>query len=104
MAEEKEAQAKSGTRISPTTGIIGTGEQLSRTAQNYGRILAETVTQAHDVGTLAENALEIDQVSAWVDECLADVERAREKMSRDQNEIDRLKSETRIMIARLLAA
>ena len=45
---------------------------------------------------------EDEELNALITECMADVERAREKMGKDQLEIDRLKSETRMMIARLL--
>ena len=45
-----------------------------------------------------------DELQAFVAESLAKVERAREKMKRDQAEIDQLKAETRSMISKLLAA
>lgn len=44
------------------------------------------------------------EVSGVIAKCIADIERDREQMKKDQEDIDRLKSETRAMIARLLAA
>ncbi|MDQ3746715.1 MAG: hypothetical protein M3444_20280 [Acidobacteriota bacterium] len=41
---------------------------------------------------------------AAVDECIAEIDRVRKRMENDQEEIDRLKSETREILARLKAA
>jgi hypothetical protein len=41
---------------------------------------------------------------AAIEECLAEMQRLREKIDRDQADIDRLKVETRAILARLKAA
>jgi hypothetical protein len=41
---------------------------------------------------------------AAIDQCLAEMQRLREKMDRDQADIDRLKAETRAILAKLKAA
>ena len=41
---------------------------------------------------------------AEVTECIAEIDRVRKQMEIDQDEIDRLKSETREILARLKAA
>ncbi|MDQ3256974.1 MAG: hypothetical protein M3R15_24295 [Acidobacteriota bacterium] len=43
-------------------------------------------------------------LSVVIAECLTDVEKSREKMASDQVDIDRLRTETRMMISTLLAA
>ncbi len=57
-----------------------------------------------DVEFLIPQDIDEATFEARVAETLADITRAREKMRSDQLEIDRLKAETRAMIARLLAA
>jgi Tfp pilus assembly protein PilN len=41
---------------------------------------------------------------AAIDQCLTEIQRLREKMDKDQADIDRLKAETRAILARLKAA
>jgi thiamine biosynthesis lipoprotein ApbE len=43
-------------------------------------------------------------LKAAIDECIAEIDRVRTRMENDQEEIDRLKSETREILARLKAA
>ena len=70
---------------------------------------AQTVAHAADMQHIAASgphsaADEEDELSKAVEEAIADVERARVMMQRDQAEIEQLKSETRMLISRLLAA
>lgn len=44
------------------------------------------------------------ECEAAVDRCLSQMQRVREQLDRDQTEIDRLKGETREILARLKAA
>ncbi|MEK6323378.1 MAG: hypothetical protein AABN33_17195 [Acidobacteriota bacterium] len=44
------------------------------------------------------------EIKAAVHECIEEIDRVREQMERDQDEIDELKAETREILARLKAA
>ena len=44
------------------------------------------------------------QVQAAMQECIAEMQRANERMKKDQAEIERLKAKTRAMLAELEAA
>jgi len=52
----------------------------------------------------ADMPVEEAEIKAAIEEMLAEVERHREKMRRDREEIDRLKTRTRAMLAQLEAA
>lgn len=56
------------------------------------------------VTTTKKKPVSENQLGVFVAESLAKVGRTREKMARDQAEIDQLKRETRMMISKLLAA
>jgi len=103
MAEEKENQPRES--LSGTQRTYGTA--LSQTAHDYGEKISQASSYGKDYVSEKMAIREIgneEELEALISECLAEVERTREKMSRDQPEIDRLKSETRMMISRLLAA
>jgi hypothetical protein len=51
-----------------------------------------------------EPEAESAEIKAAVHECIAEIDRVRKQMETDQAEIDRLKAETREMLARLKAA
>jgi hypothetical protein len=106
MAEERENQhgaapQSSGYATGTSTGAYGQRvADAAHLAKEYGRVRES----ASGVAEVAAETEEDAELKALIAECVANVERAREKMIRDQVEIDRLKSETRVMIARLLAA
>ena len=52
----------------------------------------------------SETEAEPADLKAAVNECIREIDRVRKLMEGDQEEIDRLKSETREMLARLKAA
>jgi polyhydroxyalkanoate synthesis regulator phasin len=52
----------------------------------------------------ADMPAEEAEIKAAIEEMLAEVERNREKMRHDREEIDRLKTRTRAMLAQLEAA
>ncbi len=54
--------------------------------------------------TLEPTAEEAAQIEAASKELLAEIKRANDQMARDQQEIDRLKAETRAILAKLKAA
>ena|ERR1051325_6382870 len=90
--------------------------ELQRRLEEARDSIAQTVTEIKEtVGAQVDAVLmatnpQLDdsfdeiELRALIDESLAIVEQAREKIKREQVEIDRLKSETRMMISRLLAA
>jgi ElaB/YqjD/DUF883 family membrane-anchored ribosome-binding protein len=124
MAGEREGQETSGERIaSDLKSLVGDAEELLRvTANQAGEKVSVARQKIEQSLTEGKRALEQAEKQALeraspeleratdgdfqdlVERCLNQVEHAREKMIRDQYEIDRLKVETRAMIARLLAA
>ena len=54
--------------------------------------------------TLEPTAEEAAQIEAASKELLAEIKRANDQMASDQQEIDRLKAETRAILAKLKAA
>ena len=47
---------------------------------------------------------EVVQIQTAIQECIAEMQRANERMKKDQAEIERLKAKTRAMLAELEAA
>ncbi|HLK60425.1 MAG TPA: hypothetical protein VKU00_27940 [Chthonomonadaceae bacterium] len=45
-----------------------------------------------------------EQFKLAIDQCLEQINRLRQEMEKDQKEIDRLKAETRVILAQLKAA
>jgi polyhydroxyalkanoate synthesis regulator phasin len=66
----------------------------------------EDSTHAQDTGRkdLSLEETEYEEIEASIDRFLEDFERKRREMQANQAEIDRLKTETRAIIAKLLAA
>jgi hypothetical protein len=90
-----------------TTGGYSTRRAYTEKAQEYSQTVADTATAARDYTTdrgRYDEADEEDELSKAVEEAVADVERTRIMMQRDQAEIEQLKSDTRMLISRLLAA
>lgn len=54
--------------------------------------------------TLEVPKAEAAKMDAAIKECISEMERARKRMKNDQAEIDRLKAQTRAMLAQMKAA
>ena len=115
MAGETKDQTSKERLVSDLRSLVSDAEELLKaTASQAGETIA--VAQQKLEQSLTEGKQALEQISPvlegapnddfqdLVERCLNQVEHAHERMIRDQNEIERLKLETRVMIARLLAA
>ena len=114
MSENEAGKAK----LTSTTDEQISQEELQRRMNEARERIAQTVTEIKEtvtkqhaesreligIATEFDERLDGTELEELIDESLAMVERSREKMKREQIEIDRLKSETRAMISKLLAA
>lgn len=92
-------------------GMISITDFLNAAKQRMQKGAAESMFVEQPGATVSENttmtekkSISEDELQVFVAESLAKIELSRERMARDQAEIDQLKSETRIMISKLLAA
>lgn len=92
-------------------GMISTTDFLNAAKERLQKGTAESMFVEQREATVSEKttmtekkSISEDELQIFVAESLAKIELARQRMARDQAEIDQLKNETRTMISKLLAA
>lgn len=78
-----------------------TGGSFSFKGLNFEMVVGEVCTVE---GAAIIEAIDETKLAEYVRRCLANIELARQRMSNDQIEIDRLREETRSLISDLMVA